>query len=105
MASSLRKADERMLTITLTLEDIDDIIDVSNHQLRTLKQHIYIKRIQNAQFTLCNANLNNNKVLIQVDYSEKYINKSHHQVQSAYFGQQRFSIVTACYNNGNATGL
>ena len=38
-----KKVDERIQRITVTLEDIDDIIDVFNHHLRTLKQqHIYV---------------------------------------------------------------
>ena len=91
-----KKVDERIQRITVILEDIDDIIDVFNHHLRTLKRHIYVKRIQNAKLNSLKANLKNNEVLIQVDYSENYVNKSQHQIQSAYFRQQSFSIFTAC---------
>ena len=41
-----KKVDERIQRITVILEDIDDIIDVFNHHLRSLKRHIYVKRIQ-----------------------------------------------------------
>ena len=34
--------------------------------------------------------------LIQVDYSEGYHNKDQDEIQSAYFGNETFSIFTAC---------
>ena len=36
------------------------------------------------------------EVLIYVDYSESYENKQQREIQSAYFGHTRFSILTAC---------
>ena len=74
----------------------EEIIHKFTNHVKTLKRHIYIKRIQNTTFNSLKANLHDNEVIIQVDYSENYANKDQHQIQSAYFGQQCFSIFTAC---------
>jgi len=65
--------------------------------VKTLKRHIHVKRIQNHCFNNLEANLKpNEEILLQVDYSENYVNKDQAQIQSAYFGQRSFSILTAC---------
>ena len=49
-------------------------------------------------FNNLKSNLKERKeILIQVDYSEYYVNKDQAQIQSAYFGQKSFSIFTTCY--------
>ena len=67
-----------------------------NDHIKTLKRHIYAKRIQNTKFISLKANLKCDEVLIQVDYRANYESKYKRQIQSAYFGQQSFSIFTAC---------
>ena len=37
-----------------------------------------------------------NTVIVHVDYSENYSNKEQQEIQSAYFGHETFSIFTAC---------
>ena len=76
--------------------DVKEIMSRFNDDIKTLKRHIHLKRIQNAAFNSLRANLKSNEVLIQVDYSKNYGNKDQRQIQSAYFGQQSFSIFTSC---------
>ena len=64
--------------------------------IKTLKRHIHLKRIQHAKFHELKVNLEEKEILIQIDYSESYANQEQGQIQSAYFGQQTFSIFTAC---------
>ena len=48
-------------------------------------------------------NLQENEVILHVDYSESYNNTQRDEIQSAYFGNSTFSIITACsfiLNNG-----
>ena len=48
-------------------------------------------------------NLQENEVILHVDYSESYNNTQQDEIQSAYFGNSTFSIFTACgyiFNNG-----
>ena len=48
-------------------------------------------------------NLQENEVILHVDYSESYNNTQQEEIQSAYFGNSTFSIFTACgyiLNNG-----
>ena len=64
--------------------------------IKTLKSQIHVKRIQHAKFHDLKASLQDNELLIQVDYSESYVNQEQGKIESAYFGQQTFSIFTAC---------
>ena len=48
-------------------------------------------------------NLQENEVILHVDYSESYNNTQRDEIQSAYFGNSTFSIITASsfiLNNG-----
>ena len=40
--------------------------------------------------------LQENEVILRVDYSESYINTQQDEIQRAYFGNSTFSIFTAC---------
>ena len=91
----MKKVDDKVRKVAVSIED-EDVIDHLNRHLQTLKRHIYVKRIQNATFNNLKANLAEGEVLLQIDYSENYANKDQRQIQSAYFGQQCFSIFTAC---------
>ena len=78
----------------------NDVKDVSSHfntHVKTLKCYIHVKHIQHTAFNDLNSNLKERKeILIQVDYSESYVNKYQAQIQCAYFWQKLFLIFTAC---------
>ena len=43
-------------------------------------------------------NFKDDKIIISVDFSRNYENKNFHEIQSAYFGHEGFTILTcACY--------
>ena len=90
-----KKVDERVQKVAVTI-DKKEIMSQFNDHIKTLKRHIYVKRIQNTKFISLKVNLKCDEVLIQVDYRANYENKYKRQTQSAYFGQQSFSIFTAC---------
>ena len=44
------------------------------------------------------ANLKEDEIILRVDFSKNYDNKQHHEIQSAYFGHEAFTLHTAaCY--------
>ena len=43
-----------------------------------------------------NGRYQSGEVLIHCDYSENYKNTQQNEIQSAYFGQSSFSLLTAC---------
>ena len=42
--------------------------------------------------------MKSNQAILSVDFSKNYDNKQHHEIQSAYFGHEAFTLYTAaCY--------
>ena len=41
--------------------------------------------------------LDHGQILVHVDHAESYKNSQQNKIQSAYFGNNTFSIFTACY--------
>ena len=64
--------------------------------VKSLKQHIFRKRSQAVSLIDAKSNLQEDQLLMQVDYSENYKNAEQNEKQSAYFGYTCFSIFTAC---------
>ena len=82
--------------------DVEEAIELSNEQVKILKAHISVKRTQNTHYyNWLKENLKTNEFIIHVDYNEYYKDKEQDEIQSAYFGQNSFSIFTACcYTRG-----
>ena len=74
----------------------DQAIEKWNSTILTIKKHIYRKRKQVASYNQQKLDFKPEETLIHVDYSESYSNLEQDEVQSAYFGQQNFSIFTSC---------
>ena len=69
--------------------------------VKILKAHIFLKRTQNTHYNRLKENLKTNEFIIHVHSSKNYIDKEQEKIQSAYFGQNWFSIFTACcYTRG-----
>ena len=64
-----RQVDCRVQKVSVSI-DIQLVSTRFNGHVRTLKRHIYVKRIQHTAFNNVKANLQEKKeILIQVDYS------------------------------------
>ena len=61
-----------------------------------LKEHIHIKQRQVNAYPKMKTSLSPNDLMIQIDFPESYKNEQQDVIQSAYFGNQCFSIFTAC---------
>ena len=68
----------------------DELLSLFNEEVKVMKKHIYIKRQQHATYNQLKENLKTGEILLQVDYSENYVNKQQGEIQSAYFGHKFF---------------
>ena len=73
-----------------------DAIEMLKDELVVLKEHIHIKRRQVSAYQDMKASLDTNDLMVQVDFAEIYKNDQQDAIQSAYFGNQCFSIFMAC---------
>ena len=82
----------------------DDLITLFDEEVRVFKKHIFIKRQQIVAYNHLKENLKPGENFLHVDYSENYVNKQQGEIQSAHFGQDSFSIFTACCYLHDADG-
>ena len=64
--------------------------------IRNLKNHRYRKCEQVARYNIQRDDLKTAETLIYLVYSKTYNNTQQDEIQSAYFGQQNFSIFASC---------
>ena len=92
-----KQVDRRAQNVPISI-DVKDVSSRFITHVETAKRHIHVKRIQHTAFNNLKSNpKERKKILIEVDYGEKYVNKDQAQIQSEYFGQKLFLIFTACY--------
>ena len=65
-------------------------------QIEVLKEHIYVKRVQNDAYNKHKAELSDADLPLYVDFAESYRNDQQNEIQNAYFGNQSFSLFTSC---------
>ena len=74
----------------------DDAICTFKSEITVLKEHIFVKRVQNDAYNKHKAELSDGDLLVHVDFDESYRNDQQNEIQSAYFGNQSFSLFTSC---------
>ena len=92
---SWAKIEKRITKATFSVS-FEDAVANMREQLKVLKEHIYIKRIQNDAYNDHKATLTVDDLLLHVDFAENYRNDQQNEIQSAYFGHQSFSLFTSC---------
>ena len=85
------------------MEMIDSVSDIAMQLQdllnKNLKLHICNIFRQYSELKYLKQNLKINEVILSVDFSRNYNNKQKHEIQSAYFGHEAFTIYTeACYS-------
>ena len=85
------------------MEMIDSVSDIAMQLQdllnKNLKLHICNIFRQYSELKYLKQNLKINEVVLSVDFSRNYNNKQKHDIQSAYFGHEAFTIYTeACYS-------
>ena len=86
------KRGQKVLQTIDRMEASDNWIE----SVKSLKQHIHRKRVQVSSLNTIKAELGEDEILMQVDYSQSYKNAEQDEIQSAYFGHSCFSLFTAC---------
>ena len=74
----------------------DDTVCTFKSQIKVLKEHIFVKTVQNDAYNKHKAELSHGDLLVHVDFDESYRNDQQNEIQSAYFGNQSFSLFTSC---------
>ena len=64
--------------------------------ISNLKRHVNRKCEKVASFDKQKDEVKTGEAFVRVDHSESYNNTQQNEIQSAYFGQQNFSIFTSC---------
>ena len=65
------------------------------------KLHVYSMFQQHSELKFLKRNLADNGVIFSVDFSRNCDNKQFHEIHSAYFGHEAFTLFTpACYVKG-----
>ena len=70
---------------------------LNNVHLGKLK-HIYNIYRQYSELKYLKSILTADEVTVSIDFSRNYENKQHHEIQSAYFGHEAFTLFTCACN-------
>ena len=74
----------------------DDVIVMLKEILtKSSKMHVYNVNHQYSELKHLKANLKEDEIILSVDFSKNYDNKQHHEMQSAYFVHEAFTLYTA----------
>lgn len=87
-------------TVKLEREDIvQNAFKTLNLQLHSFKRHVFTMRHQSEQLRQKKLSLGPDEILIQVDFSENYVIKYSHEIQSMHFGasKRQISLHTGLY--------
>ena len=76
--------------------DMSDALDRWQEVVTNLKRHIFNKRQQHSTYVNIRENLMKRELLTNLDFSENYSNQNQNEIYSAYFGNNSFSLFTAC---------
>ena len=87
--------------------DMSDALGRWQEVVVNVKSDIFNKTQQHSTYVNIRENLWEIELLINLDFNENYRNQNQNEIQSAYFGNNSFSIFTACvfYNNQGKTEM
>ena len=88
---------EKKITKSKVDVTLKEAAEMFKDEIKTLKEHIYIKRRQLKAYNEIKASLSENDLLLHVDFAKSYKNDQQDTIQSAYYGNQCFRIFTACF--------
>ena len=64
----------------------EDAVCTFKSQINVLKEHIYVKEVQNDAYDKHKTELSDGDLLVQVEFAESYRNYQQNEIQNAYFG-------------------
>ena len=65
---------------------------VKFEKVKVLKEHTFVKRVQNDTYIKYKAELFDGDLLVHVHFAESYRNNQQNEIKSAYFGNQVFAL-------------
>ena len=92
-----QKNEEGFLSKIEMSVDVGDALPMWQKHVSVLKRHIFTKRQQQQFYVNLKENISTNEMIVHLDYSENYKSTQQNEIQSAYFGNQSFSLFTCAY--------
>ena len=92
---SWTKIESRIRKATFAVA-FEDAVATMKEKLIVLKEHIFVKRIQDEACNYQKHSLTVDDLFVHVNFAENYRNDQQNEIQSAYFGHQSFSPFTSC---------
>ena len=86
---------KKVTKVKVTVDEVE-ANESWKESVKSLKAHIHRKRVQADSLNSAKESLEEDEILMQVDYSESYKNAEQDEIQSAYFGHTCFSLFAAC---------
>jgi hypothetical protein len=74
---------------------VEQCVELLSAKVKSFLLHVYVKRQQNAFFEESKSTTTDDKIVIQVDFSENFDMKEQDEVQSAHWNSKSISIFTA----------
>ena len=75
--------------------DMSDALDRRQEVVTNVKRNTFNKKQQHSTYVNIHENLGR-ELLINLDFSENYSDRNQNEIQSAYFGNNSFSLFRAC---------
>lgn len=78
---------------------VEEIMKLLNNRMRDYMKHVFFMRHQQREMQKIKNNVQNDEIIIQIDFSENYIAKCEEEIQSMHFGasKKQISLHTGLY--------
>ena len=76
--------------------DMPDALDRRQEAMTNVKRYIFNKRQQHSTYVNIQEYLRGDRIANKLEFSRHYGNLKQNEIQSPYFGNESFSLFTAC---------
>ncbi|XP_049941067.1 uncharacterized protein LOC126417315 [Schistocerca serialis cubense] len=81
---------------TTTSGTLCEALSELQSQLKTFKEHFFVKRMQSGAFKTVKASVSDDEVILQLDFAENYAALAQDEIQSAHWSHTQITVVTIC---------
>ena len=74
----------------------EDAVATMREKFIVLKEHNFVKRIQNEAYNFQKDGLRDDDLLVLVDFANNYCHDQQSEIETVYFGHQSFSVFISC---------
>ena len=75
---------------------IDEALTELQAQLKKFKEHYFVKRLQSATFKDMKTSVNDDEVILQIDFVENYLALTQDEIQSAHWSHKQITVINYC---------